>query len=162
MMAAVLPAQGGIQILGNTAMQTVLLLYASGHTTDIVTDPDGVSDTVPIHEGCAPHHAILRLLGRDLTEYLVKILTERGYSFTATAEREIVPGVIGKLSYMGLDYDTELKSIAEIDKKKTHELSNRNIISVGNKGSNGSKGAKVKASSKLDIATTAESTGTLE
>ena len=48
----------------------------------------------------------------------MKILTERGYSFTATAEREIVPGVNEKLTYIGLDYDTEPKSIAEIDKKR--------------------------------------------
>ena len=95
-----------------------------------MTDPDSVSHTVPIHEVFAPHHAILRLASH-LTEYSVKILTERGYSFTATAEREIVPGVIEKLSYIGLDYDTELKSIAEIDKKKTYQLSARNIISAG-------------------------------
>ena len=95
-----------------------------------MTDPDGVSHTVPLHEGFAPHHATLRLAGH-LTEYSVKILTERGYSFTATAEREIVPGVFEKLSYVGLDYNTELKSIAEIETKKTCEFSERNIISVG-------------------------------
>ena len=56
---------------------------------------DGVTHAVPIYEGFAMPHSILRndVAGRDVTRYLKLLLRKEGYTFKTTAEFEIVKNI---------------------------------------------------------------------
>lgn len=118
--------------VANTA---VLSLYSAGKFTGLVVEiGDGVAHIVPVFDGSVLPHSIQRinLAGRDLTDYLIQILSERGLHLTTGAEREIVKEIKEKLCYVALDFDEELNaSKSGSSKEANYEMPNGNVITIG-------------------------------
>ena len=111
------------------AIQAVLSLYSAGKFTGIVADSgDGVSHFVPIFDGYSLPHSVLRmdLAGRDVTDYLIKILNEVGVSLTTTAEREIAKDIKEKTCYVALDFEQEKNNYQEM----SYEMPDGTVIKV--------------------------------
>jgi actin len=98
-------------------IQAVMSLYSYGRTTGVVVDSgDGVTHVVPVYEGFCMPHAVQRmdLAGRDLSEYMVKVLTENGISMVSSAEREIVRDMKERCCFVCEDdYAATLKKAQE-------------------------------------------------
>mmetsp|Transcript_67780 Transcript_67780/g.185868 ORF Transcript_67780/g.185868 Transcript_67780/m.185868 type:complete len:390 (-) Transcript_67780:390-1559(-) len=117
------------------SIQAVLTLYAEGLLTGVVVDSgDGVTHVVPVVEGtCEPRHIQrLDVAGRHLTEYLIKLLLQRGYTFNRTADFEVVREIKEKVCYVGYDLQLEKKLALETTTvMEKYTLPDGRVINVG-------------------------------
>ena len=116
------------------ALQGVLSLYASGRTTGLVLDiGDGVTHTIPVYDGYCIPHAVNRynLAGRDVTEYLCRLLQERGHRLTTSSEKEIVRLIKEKFTYCALDFNEEMKLYRTKNMTRKYVLPDGSVIKLG-------------------------------
>ena len=118
-------------------IQAVMSLYASGRLTGTVFESgDGVTHIVPVYDGFGLPHAIMRLnvAGRDITDYLSRILSDRGVYLKSSSELESVRKMKEELCYVALDYEQELQ-----DSQKNHDLTKTFVLPDGQEISIGSE-----------------------
>ena len=117
-------------------LQAVLALLASGRTTGVVLDSgESVSHVVPIFESYAIPHATVKipLGGRDLTNYMRKILKERGIVFNNQNESHIVQDIKETMTYVVAEFQTALKESGESNAcEMNYEMPDGRKILVGN------------------------------
>ena len=103
------------------APPAVLSLYASGRTTGVVLDVgEGVTHCIPVYEGYALPHSIIRsdLGGGDVTKRLQLLLRKNGLAFSTTAESDFCSLMKEEVCYvsnkptggMSNDYDIRTAS----------------------------------------------------
>jgi len=98
------------------AIQAVLTLYAQGLMTGVVVDSgDGVTHICPVVEGFGLSNLTRRLdvAGRDITNYLIKLLFLRGYAFNKSADFDTVRQIKEKHCYVAYDVEQENKLAKE-------------------------------------------------
>lgn len=93
------------------SLEAILSLYSLGLSTGIVVDlGESMINTVPIHNGYSLKHCIRKTNfgGRELTEYLIKLLSKIGYYFDSRTDTETVR-MLKKDCYVGYDMAEETR-----------------------------------------------------
>ena len=113
------------------SMQAVLSLYSTGRTTGVVLDSgDGVTHSVPIYEGFALPHSVMRndIAGREVTKYLKLLLRKEGFNFNTTAEFEIVKSIKERACYLS---SNPVKEETNQPEKFAYTLPDGQVIELG-------------------------------
>ena len=115
-------------------IDALLSLYSSGRTTGLsVSSGGGVTSVLPVYEGYAIQSAMKRLDigGSDVTEYLTTLLTERGYYFRTSTDREIVRRMKESLAYVSCNFNQDMVwTQMSAETERLYELPDGNKITI--------------------------------
>ncbi|BFZ00049.1 hypothetical protein BsWGS_03088 [Bradybaena similaris] len=118
-----------------SACQAVLCLYSAGRTTGLVLDiGSGVTTAVPVYEGYSLPESVVRMnvAGQDITEYLTRVLSDRGHQFNTGLDQVHVKNIKEKLCYVSQDYskETQEASAQTATSAAKYELPDGKVISL--------------------------------
>lgn len=122
----------------HVSIHATLSLFASGRTTGVVLDSGAdVTHVVPIYEGFSVTHSIQQLgfAGSALTDYLMKILFERGYPFSTNPGREVMKDIKERICYVAQDFEKEMRKAESQACGKAYELPDGQVITIQNERS---------------------------
>eukprot|EP01095_Lingulamoeba_sp_RSL-Kostka_P016976 TRINITY_DN858_c0_g1_i1.p1 TRINITY_DN858_c0_g1~~TRINITY_DN858_c0_g1_i1.p1 ORF type:complete len:381 (+),score=113.49 TRINITY_DN858_c0_g1_i1:119-1261(+) len=111
--------------------QAVYSLYASGSNTGVVIDCGyEVTNIVSIVDTYFLSFATTKGYygGKNIDEYLCKLINERGYSLDFEEHKEAIRNIKEKLAFVALDFEQELDTNVD----KTYNLPDGRVISLGN------------------------------
>eukprot|EP01065_Artemidia_motanka_P020988 TRINITY_DN2502_c0_g1_i11.p1 TRINITY_DN2502_c0_g1~~TRINITY_DN2502_c0_g1_i11.p1 ORF type:complete len:382 (+),score=81.09 TRINITY_DN2502_c0_g1_i11:297-1442(+) len=112
----------------------VLALYSTGHNTGTALDcGDGVTCVMSVYEGFRQPCAVLRnnVAGHDVTDWMGRLLMERGVSIETSAMRDVVRDLKEKLSFVSLDIDKDMKrSLSSTTLDQSYQLPDGSVITL--------------------------------
>ncbi|XP_043848253.1 actin, clone 302-like [Dromiciops gliroides] len=85
------------------ALQGLMALYATGKNTGVVLDcGDGVTGVIPVYEDRCLLQGISRsdFAGKDVTNYLARLLFEKGIHLVNTGNKDIIADIKERLCYV--------------------------------------------------------------
>lgn len=129
-----------VKALGVTAVKVVLnaemAIKNAGTTTGTVFHSEaGITSIVPIYQGQVQTNAIVSVsMGEnDLTDYLMKLLQERGYSFVTSTDREEARNILETIGYVALDYQADIQTVSTSSSLvKTYTRANGETVTIDN------------------------------
>ena len=89
--------------------QGYLSLYSTGlDTGTVLYIGEGVTHSTSFYEGYSLSTIAQKIGGIDVSNFLLKLMNESGYSFLTGADKLIIKDIKEKICYVALNYDEEL------------------------------------------------------